>query len=137
MRALAAVLAAAPVFAAPAAADTADTAVPPPPPFVAHVSWVSYDGLPTLRVYPTPAGRDVAGTLAKTAAQTDEAWAEVLALAPGADTPGMRAQFVCHWNFAEFAQPGKTSWDLEPWRPAVTDSAMVLSGCNPGGAERG
>jgi len=61
----------------------------------------------------------------------------VVALAPGADTSVMRAQFLCHWNFAEFAQPGKTSWDLEPWRPAVDDSVMVLSGCNPGGAERG
>jgi hypothetical protein len=93
--------------------------------------------LPTLRVYPSAGGRDVAGSLDKTAAQTDEAWVEVLALAPGADTPGMRAQFVCHWNFAEFAAPGKTSWDLEPWRPPVDDGAMVLAGCNPGGAERG
>ena len=48
----------------------------------------------------------------------------------------MRAQFLCHWNFAEFAEPGKTSWDLEPWRPAVDDSQMLLAGCNPGGAER-
>lgn len=93
--------------------------------------------MPTLRVYPSAGGRDVAGSLDKTAAQTDEAWVEVLALAPGADTPGMRAQFVCHWNFAEFAAPGKTSWDLEPWRPPVDDGAMVLAGCNPGGAERG
>ena len=64
----------------------------------------------------------------------DEAWAEVLALSPDADTPGMRAQFVCHWQFAEFAQPGKTSWNLEPWRPVVDDAEMVASGCNPGGA---
>jgi hypothetical protein len=49
----------------------------------------------------------------------------------------MRAQFLCHWNFAEFAQPGKTSWDLEPWRPPVDHAAMLGAGCNPGGAERG
>ena len=24
---------------------------------------------------------------------------------------------MCHWQFAEFAEPGKTSWNLEPWRP--------------------
>ena len=51
--------------------------------------------------------------------QADEAWAEVLASAPDADTPGMRAQFLCHWQLAEFAEPGKTSWNLEPWRPSV------------------
>ena len=107
------------------------------PPFIGEVRWVSYDGLPTLRVYPTPAGRDVAGDFGKTAGQTDEAWAEVLALAPGADTPGMAAQFLCHWQFAEFAQPGKPSWDLEPWRPPVDETTMVLTGCNPGGAELG
>lgn len=106
-------------------------------PYIDHVAWVSYDGLPTLRVYPTSAGREVAGDFGKTAAQTDEAWDEVLTLAPDADTPGMRSQFLCHWRFAEFAQPGKTSWDLEPWRAPVDESTMLLSGCNPGGAELG
>jgi hypothetical protein len=24
----------------------------------------------------------------------------------------MRAQFICHREYAELAQPGKTSWDL-------------------------
>lgn len=108
-----------------------------PPPYIDTVTWVSYDGLPTLRVYPSPAGRDVAGDFGKTAAQTGEAWNEVLAMAPDADTPGMRAQFLCHWQFAEFAQPGKTSWDLEPWRAPVDGAAMLLAGCNPGGAELG
>jgi hypothetical protein len=101
------------------------------------VNWVSYDGLATLRVYPTAAGREVAGDFAKTPAQGDEAWGEVLTQAPDADTPGMRAQFLCHWRFAEFAEPGKTSWDLEPWRPPVTDNVMLATGCNPGGAEVG
>ncbi len=108
-----------------------------PPPYIGSANWVSYDGLATLRVYPTAAGREVAGSMTKTAAQGDEAWGEVLAQAPDADTPGMRSQFLCHWRFAEFAEPGKTSWDLEPWRPAVADSVMLAAGCNPGGAERG
>ena len=120
------------VLIAPAAsADTAATT-----PFIDHARWVSYAGLPTLRIYPTTVGRSIAGELDKTAAETAEAWHEVLALAPDADTPGMRAQFICHWNFAEIAQPGKTSWDLEPWRPAVDDNTMILAGCNPGGSER-
>lgn len=115
------------VLAAPVSADTA---------LIERISWVDRGGSPTLRVFPSHAGRDVAGDFAKSAAQTAEAWRQVLALAPDADTPGMRAQFLCHWNFAEFAEPGKTSWDLEPWRPAVDDSQMLLAGCNPGGAER-
>jgi len=107
------------------------------PPYVERVAWVSYNGLPTLRVYPSEAGRELAGELGKTPAQTDEAWGEVLALAPDADTPGMRSQFLCHWRFAEFAKPGKTSWDLEPWRPTVDENTMLLAGCNPGGPEKG
>ncbi|SPM38846.1 hypothetical protein MNAB215_1027, partial [Mycobacterium numidiamassiliense] len=59
----------------------------------------------------------------------------VLTKSSHADTPGMRAQFVCHWQFAEIVQPGKPSWNLEPWRPVVDDAEMVASGCNPGGQE--
>jgi hypothetical protein len=44
-------------------------------------------------------------------------------------------QFLCHWELAEVLQPGKTSWNLEPWRPVVDDTTMVGSGCNPGGSE--
>jgi hypothetical protein len=88
-------------------------------------------------VYPTAAGRQVAGEMAKTPAQTSAAWGEVVSLAPAADTPGMRAQFLCHWRFAEFAAPGKPSWDLEPWRPVVSDNVMLAAGCNPGGPEQG
>lgn len=131
----AAALGAAVLCCVPAVAAADDGGAPPL--YIDTVQWVTHGGLPTLRVYPTAAGREVAGSWAKTPAQTDEAWGEVLALAPDADTAGMRAQFLCHWRFAEFAQPGKTSWDLEPWRPAVEASAMALAGCNPGGAERG
>lgn len=126
--AMCAVLATAPTVAADAGT---------PPPYIGSVRWVSYSEGSTLRVYPTAAGREVAGAMGKTTAQTDEAWAEVIALAPDADTASIRAQFLCHWRFAEFAEPGKTSWDLESWRPAVDDNTMILSGCNPGGPEKG
>ncbi|BBZ10730.1 DUF2599 domain-containing protein [Mycobacterium branderi] len=116
------------LLAAPAA--SAETATPP---FVDHTEWVQWANGTSLRVFPTPSARAAArqpGT-----ADADEAWHEVLAKAPGADTPGMRAQFICHWELAEFAEPGKTSWNLEPWRPVVDDATMLASGCNPGGAE--
>lgn len=118
-------------------APTASADPTTPPPYIDRVTWSTYGGLATLSVYPTAAGRQVAGEMSKTPAQTDEAWGEVLTLAPDADSPGMRAQFLCHWRFAEFAQPGKSSWDLEPWRPVVDDNTMLLAGCNPGGPEKG
>lgn len=108
----------------------------PSPPYVDHTQWTQWSGLPRLRVFPTPAGR-VASQRPGTAAAADEAWSEVLALSPNAGTPGMRAQFVCHWQYAELALPGKVSWNLEPWRPVVDYTDMVAAGCNPGGAEDG
>lgn len=117
-------------LSAPAAADT--TAVPP---FIDRVQWVNWGDLKSLRVYPTPAGRQAAAQLLKPPWQLDEAWGEVLALAPDADLPGMRDQFVCHFRFAEFGQPGKTSWNLEPFRPVVDDQTMTEAGCNPGGLD--
>jgi Protein of unknown function (DUF2599) len=104
------------------------------PPFVDHTEWTHWgrQNLSSLRVFPTPSARAAARRLGTTDA-ADEAWAEVLALSPDADTRGMRAQFLCHWQFAEIVQPGKTSWNLEPWRPVVDDAEMVASGCNPGG----
>lgn len=101
---------------------------------VDHTEWAQWQGRSSLRVFPTPAGRTASRT-PTSMAWGDEAWSEVLALAPDADTPGMRAQFLCHWQFAELARPGKTSWNLEPWRPVVDDAEMVASDCNPGGGE--
>lgn len=104
----------------------------PQPPFIDHTEWARWQGPPSLRVFPTPSGRMAAG---RPGTGADEAWAEVLALSPDADTPSVRAQFVCHWQFAEPAYPGKASWNLEPWRPVVEDAEMFATGCNPGGPE--
>jgi uncharacterized protein DUF2599 len=112
-------------IAAPAHADGS------PPPYVDHTQWVHWADLSSLRVYPTPAGRLASTEFVK----PDEAWSEVLADAPDADLPGMRDQFVCHWEVAEAAEPGKTSWNLEPWRPVVSMTKMLEAGCNPGGIQ--
>ena len=128
------------VGAAPAAADPG-AAGPPgpqyPPPFVDHTQWTQWDHQRSLRVYPTPSGRAAARQVGSAGPEADEAWSEVLALAPDANTAGMREQFICHWELAEVAEPGKVSWNLEPWRPVVDAATMVSSGCNPGGAEEG
>lgn len=122
--------------AVPAEADPGTGAAPPSysPPFIDHTEWMQWGGLASLRVFPSPSGR-AASRQPGTSAAADEAWAEVLGSAPDADTAGMRAQFLCHWQFAEMAEPGKTSWNLEPWRPVVDDSEMIAASCNPGGPE--
>ena len=114
---------------APAAA--AEPVVPDPP-YVDHVQWAKWGDMSSLRVYPTKAGR-MASTQPGTDAQAGEAWTEVLTLSPDADIPGMRAQFLCHWHYAELVEPGKVSWNLEPWRNVVSDDEMIAAGCNPGG----
>ena len=121
--------------ASPAVADPNTSGPAYAPPFVDHTQWAFWGGRSSLRVYPTSSGRAAARASGTDPQAADEAWSEVLALSPEADTPGMQAQFVCHWQFAEIAQPGKTSWNLEPWRPVVDYTAMVASQCNPGASE--
>ena len=118
---------------APASAEPGSTALAYPRPYVDHTQWAQWNQLSSLRVFPTANGRAAAKRLGSSSPEADEAWSEVLAQAPQADTPGMRDQFRCHWDFAETLQPGKVSWNLEPWRPVVDDPAMVGAGCNPGG----
>jgi hypothetical protein len=121
------------IFAALGLAPAATAApIVPAPPYVDHVQWAKWGDMSSLRVYPTDAAR-VASAQPGTDGQADEAWTEVLTLSPDADMPGMKAQFLCHWRFAELVEPGKVSWNLEPWRNEVSDDAMVAAGCNPGG----
>ena len=101
-----------------------------PPPYVESAVWVQTQVGPSLQISPTGNGRRTAGP-----GDADVAWSEVLALAPDADTPGMRAQFDCHWTFARIVDPEKPSWNIEPGRPVVTDAEMIRSRCNPGFAE--
>jgi hypothetical protein len=129
LAATAAAMTAALIFSGSASADPS-----PDPPYIARAEWAKWGDLSSLRVYPTESGRAAAAQMG-TVSQADEAWTEVLALAPDAATAGMREQFMCHWQYAEFAHPGKPSWNLEPWRPEVTADQMVAAGCNPGGTE--
>lgn len=137
MRGVAAVTSRAAAVAAGVLALTAPVAsanpVPPAPPYVDHVEWAKWGDLSSLRVYPTVAARQASGPA--TPGQGEAAWVQVLALSPDADIPGMKPQFICHWEFAERYSPGKTSWNLEPWRPEVPYEDMVRAGCNPGGTE--
>lgn len=128
LAASAAAISAALVLAGTASADV------PGPPYVASAEWAKWGDLSSLRVYPTDAAR-VASAEFGTDTQADEAWTEVLTLSPDADIPSMREQFMCHWRYAEIAYPGKTSWNLEPWRPEVSGDEMLAAHCNPGGTE--
>jgi hypothetical protein len=124
----------APTTSAQTTAATTPAATPSTPvylpPFIDHVAWTQTEQGPSLQVFPTESGRNTQGT-----GDLDASWAEVVALDPTADTPGMRDQYACHWRFARIVDPDKTSWNLEPWRPVVTESEMISTRCNPGGAE--
>ncbi|MGV9714187.1 DUF2599 domain-containing protein [Gordonia sp. NPDC003424] len=110
--------------------SSATSAAVYPAPFIDHVQWVQTTLGRSLQIYPTTSGRRTEADTAMAAA-----WAEVLRQAPDADTPGMRAQFDCHWNYARAAEPDKPSWNIEPWRPVVSDEEMIATRCNPGGPE--
>ncbi len=84
----------------------------------------------SLHIVPTASGRRVHGGNADAVA-----WREVLKLMPDAGTPGMRAQFECHWTYARLVEPDKPSWNIEPWRPVVSERVMAQDGCNPGGPD--
>lgn len=101
-----------------------------PPPYIASATWAESAVGPSLQVAPTQNGRKVASPTAGA-----KAWAEVLALDPTADTPGMKAQFDCHWTFARLVEPNKPTWNLEPGRPVVSEEEMIRTRCNPGFAE--
>lgn len=60
-------------------------------------------------------------------AAEEAVWAQVVALAPDAGTPGVRDQLACHMIGA----PDKASWNLEPWRPEVGLLATIGALCNP------
>ena len=128
----AAAMAAATVPLALAPVASADAV--PGPPYVDHVQWTKWGDMSSLRVYPTDAARQASQDPGSDV-QSAEAWAEVLTLSPDADIPGMKAQFLCHWHYAELVEPGKISWNLEPWRNEVSEEEMVAAGCNPGGTE--
>ena len=120
-----------PRSSAPTRSSAVETTPPTlPPPYIEGVDWVDTEVGPSLQIRPTDNGRRVSGD-----GVDDEAWAEVLALEPDADTPGMRAQFDCHFTFARIVEPDKPSWNLEPDRPVVSEAEMIAARCNPGFAE--
>ncbi|WP_448058808.1 DUF2599 domain-containing protein [Cellulomonas hominis] len=90
---------------------------------VDRVEWTDREdeGGRSLAVFPSAWGRT--GQLAA----VEAGWAQVVVLAPDADTTGMHDQFVCH----TIGAPDKESWNLEPWRPEVGSLATLLARCNP------
>ncbi|NNH69107.1 DUF2599 domain-containing protein [Nocardia uniformis] len=121
-----------PVDTAPVSTLSSDEALDPflDRPLIDHVVWTDGADGTRLMIYPTAAGRQDPFPPA-----AERAWQEVLRHADTADTPGMRDQFICHWDWARIAMPDKPSWNLEPWRPVVGYPATVAALCNPGAPE--
>lgn len=91
----------------------------------------------TLAVKPTECGKKL------TPAQTEAAYAELFnKYASDArwtpDNGSMRRQFVCHLSWTGTDDQGKPirardkpSWNLEPFRPYVSQEEALKAGCNP------
>ena len=88
---------------------------------VQDAAWGRAEGGRSLAVTPSAWAR------AGGAAAQDGLWSQLVALAPDADTPSMRAQLECH----ELGAPDKDTWNLEPWRPDVSALDMIAARCNP------
>jgi hypothetical protein len=88
---------------------------------VASASWGDREGGRSLAVTPTDWGRVSGATGSATA------WADLLAVEPAADTPGMQTQLQCHLIGAR----DKATWNLEPWRPDLGLVEYALARCNP------
>ncbi|WP_421743267.1 DUF2599 domain-containing protein [Cellulomonas sp.] len=83
--------------------------------------WGEAEGGRSLAVTPSAWAR------AGSQAAQEGLWAQVVAQAPDADSPGMQAQLECH----ELGAPDKATWNLEPWRPEVGLVEMITARCNP------
>ena len=91
--------------------------------YIASVSEVWENSGLVYRVRPTQAGRlaDWSGI--------QQAWKQ--AVRNGVpNRPHLRQQFLCHP--LSIVARGKSSWDLEAWRPEVGLQQTMLAACNPG-----
>lgn len=88
---------------------------------VASAAWGDREGGRSLAVTPTDWGRVSGATGSATA------WADLLAVEPEADTPGMETQLQCHLIGAR----EKATWNLEPWRPDLSLVEYAFARCNP------
>lgn len=92
------------------------------PKLIASVRITTENGTPRYHVRPTRAGRKAVGNW------LDEAWKQ--AVRKGVpDRSGLRQQFMCHP--LSIVARGKSTWDLESWRPTVGLGNTMLAGCNP------
>jgi RHS repeat-associated protein len=98
--------------------------------FIDHVKWEDN----RLRVYPTPLTRFTAPQKWQPAFQTmfkEQAWKEVVKMAPEANNQSMKDQFMCHWDFVSVRAPRKESWNLDQGQPEVPYFEMFQQSCNP------
>ena len=84
---------------------------------------------PTLKVYPTTWGRWTG------AGARWSAWKEVLSKTTGSgaknpNTPTMKNQFYCHFDFVRIRYPNKTSWNLDTKIPNRGYTGFIKSRCN-------
>lgn len=84
-------------------------------------TWGNAEGGRSLAVVPAPWVRG-GGLAAQQAVASQLAAAE-----PEAASASMQAQLWCH----VLGAPDKASWNVEPWRPEVPTTTLLLTACNP------
>lgn len=87
--------------------------------------WTEAEGGRSLEVTPSAWART--GTLGAQQAL----WSQLVADQPDAGTPTMHEQLLCH----VLGAAGKSTWNLEPWRPQVDALTMLRTRCNPTAAD--
>lgn len=98
--------------------------------FIDQIEW---ENKTRVKIYPSAAGRfgalnsknPLSFSISGTAGNL--AWRETTIRDPRIDTPGMKDQFMCHWDFAGL----KDSWNLDNNQPDVGYIRTVLQACNP------
>lgn len=97
---------------------------------IALILRTSWSGA-TLNVFPTNWARINPWASAGFAARW-AGWDEVLSKTPGnrENTPSMRDQFYCHFDFVRWRAPNKVSWNLDASRPYVSYWDLINKQCN-------
>ncbi|WP_245993465.1 DUF2599 domain-containing protein [Xylanimonas allomyrinae] len=102
---------------------------------ISSASWTKYAEGRTLKVTPTGWSRANAGSYLAGVSGWDELYSKYKNSGLNTNLDGMRDQYICHQQIVALRSPGKSTWNLDEWRPDVSYVQTVNSSCNPGGAK--
>lgn len=98
-------------------------------------TWVHHTEGFTLEVTPTTWARSFAGQYMIGVYDWSELYSKYKDKGLNTNLNGMRDQLICHQVFVAVRYPGKSTWNLDEWRPDVGYVQTVNASCNPGGSK--